>query len=91
MSPTHFYAHISKPSERNPTGSVAEGFYVVKKRTVLLTDSAGVPLPGEGNQQKLEPKDDPRTIAIRLLKAKEAARARRHSGPIRYPALPDWM
>jgi hypothetical protein len=90
-TPIHFYTRIAAPSPRNPNGSVEEGWYVIEKGFVQLTDAAGAPLLGENHRIKLRPEDDALVLAQRMLRSRVASKARWHRGPIDYPPLPEWM
>jgi hypothetical protein len=67
---------------------IEEGWFIVEHDWVVLTDQDGRPLPGEGNKRKLEPGDNAKGVAGKLLKAKVNRRpARPFNRPLRYKRL----
>jgi hypothetical protein len=74
------------PTERNPQGWAAEAWYTIAEGVVTLTDAAGRPY--EGLQHKLEPGEDAKAVAKRLLRRRILrAPERRHRGPIVFPKI----
>ena len=67
MTPTHFYLVTANPFVEGDPGHAEEGWFIVKRGSVILTDAAGVPLPGD-DKRKIE--RDPLTTAKRLLRAR---------------------
>jgi hypothetical protein len=62
---------ISHPSQENPNGVVAEGWFIEANGTVTLVTRAGKAILNRQNKkysQKLTGRDDPRRIAQRLVK-----------------------
>jgi hypothetical protein len=71
---------------RNPQGLVAEAWFKVAEGVVTLTDASGRPY--EGLQRKLEPGEDAKAVAKRLLRRKILrAPEPRHRGRIVFPNI----
>jgi hypothetical protein len=87
------YVQIDPPNEDTGyPGRVAEGKYVVNGDTVTLTDHHGNPL--KAYSKKIEPSDNPLTIARRLTKQFYFTRRggkNDFNRPLDYPPLPPWM
>jgi hypothetical protein len=77
MTPQHFYLTISNPRPDDPVGRAEEGWYAVEDGKVILTDAAGVPLPGE---DKREIEGDALVTARRALRSRLSRWARADFG-----------
>jgi hypothetical protein len=74
------------PSDRDPVGAVEVGYYKVENGILQMVTEAGKPA---GKKYKLQPGDDPKTIAARLTKEAWMKRARESNfdRPLRYGPL----
>jgi hypothetical protein len=71
MSDVHyFYTQTARPSEHEPTGAIAEGWYIIEDGTVILTDSAGKPISEKDFRLKPQPGEEVLAVARKLLRAK---------------------
>jgi hypothetical protein len=68
MTPHYFWVQTAPPRDGHP-GTVDESHYIVEDGTVMLTDTAGKPLPGEHSKRKLGPEDDEMSVARQLLRS----------------------
>jgi len=59
-----FLGSNAPPREGHP-----ESHYLVEDGTVMLSDAAGKPLPGERYRRKLGPEDDEMVVARQLLRS----------------------
>jgi hypothetical protein len=69
MTPHYFWVQTAPARDGHPR-AVDESHYIVEDATVMLTDAAGKPLPGERTKRKLGPEDDEMVIARQLLRSK---------------------
>lgn len=65
--PTYFFTETKRPDQYDSVGQIAEGYYRVTDGVLQLTDASGFSL-GQKGRAKLGEKDDPLTIARRLLR-----------------------
>ena len=85
---TRIWTETAAPSERNAVGTTREGQYRVEGNTVHVEDAHGEQL----GSRTLQPGDDAKTIARRILR--EAGSANEHSRfyrPIDYPPRGGWV
>jgi hypothetical protein len=87
-------APVSNPSEREPTGRVTIGYYVLQDGLLTMTDSKGVPARSHGGdkyEQKIGEGDNVTLIAQRLtMKIYRARNGNDMAGfnrPLNYPPL----
>ena len=83
MKPEYVWTQISPPEDWHP-GTIEEGWYVVRGDSVTLTDRDGRPI---GHSRKLEPGEDPKRVAVALLRARQDPQDA-FWRPIAYPRRP---
>jgi hypothetical protein len=90
MTVEYIWTEVRRPRRDDPTdaGVIEEGWFIVEHMWVILTDRDGNRLSGDGNKRKLEPGDNPRAVAVGLLRRKVRSRpAKSFNRPLRYPRL----
>ena len=80
VQPHRVRTQLERPSERNPGGTIAEGWYRVSGGVVYVEDLQGRPL----GSHPLRPGEDAEAIARRILNQKSSG-ASQFYGPINYP------
>jgi hypothetical protein len=93
MTPEYIWTETRRPRRDDPedAGAIEEGFFIVEHMWVILTDRDGHRLSGEGNKRKLEPGDNPKAVAVGLLRRKVRSRpAKPFNRQIRY-AKTGWL
>ena len=80
VQPHRVRTQLERPSERNPGGTIAEGWYRVSGGVVYVEDLQGRPL----GSHTLRPGEDAEAIARRILNQKSSG-ASQFYGPINYP------
>jgi hypothetical protein len=80
VQPHRVRTQLERPSERNPVGTIAEGWYRVSGGVVYVEDLQGRPL----GSHTLRPGEDAEAIARRILNQKSSG-ASQFYGPINYP------
>ena len=81
MTPQRLVLQTKRPKDGD-AGAVEEGYWIVSGDAVWLTDADGVKT---GEKRALHSGDDPKALAVTLLRAKVGKRRSDFNRPLKYP------